>query len=70
MYKEIKFEGLVNLTSEENELLKEYIDQKIDAALAEIRQEIDDLKSAKVTRDEAVTHTDIRNLFSMVKDRR
>lgn len=64
MNKEIEFEGLVNLTTEENEVLKEYIDNKIDAALQEIRKEINDLKSSKINRENVVTKNDIGDLLS------
>jgi archaellum component FlaC len=63
----VKFEGLVNLTSEENEVLKEYIDQKIDAALQEIWKEIRELKSSKVSTDNAVTKNDIGDLLNRIK---
>lgn len=51
---EIKFEGLVNLTTEENEALKEYIDKKIDVALEEIRNEIRDLRYSKASKSESI----------------
>ena len=64
---DVKFEGLVNLSTEENEVLKEYIDRKINAALEEIRNEIKALKTASVKKEEAVTQADIGKLVNMAR---
>ncbi len=49
-----KFERLINLTTEENEALKDYIDKKIDSALEEIRNEIRELGYLKASKSESI----------------
>ncbi|MGB4660177.1 MAG: hypothetical protein WBI07_13430 [Mobilitalea sp.] len=63
------FKGLVNLTTEENAVIQDYIDKKIEAALEDIRSEIKDLKASKITKNDAVTKNDIGNLLNRVKGR-
>jgi hypothetical protein len=49
--------------------MQEYIDMKIDVALEGIRKDIKELKSSKVSKDNAVTKDDISVLLSKVKGR-
>lgn len=58
---DVKFEGLVNLTTEENEILKDYIDRKIKAEIDKLRLEI--------SRDN-YSKDDISKAFSGVFGRR
>ena len=49
---DIKFEGLVNLTTEENNVLKEYIDKKIEDEISKLWQEIKEEYFSKRDHDD------------------